>query len=62
MNRKQQKLPVVHKATKKIADSRRVRYGAGSAPARVIRPADATTADSGAIRLGAGSAPAILRK
>ena len=62
MTRKQQKQPVVRKLTKKIADSRRVRFGAGSAPAKIIRSADAATADSGAIRFGAGSAPASLRK
>jgi hypothetical protein len=62
MARKQQKQPVVRKVSKKIADSRRVRYGAGMAPARVGRSADLATANSGAIRFGAGMAPAILRK
>ena len=62
MTRKQQKQPVVCKPTKKIADSRRVRFGTGSAPAIVVRSADAATADSGAIRFGTGSAPASLRK
>ena len=52
----------VSKPTKKIADPRRVRYGAGSAPARVVRSLDAATRDSGAIRFGAGSCPASLRK
>jgi hypothetical protein len=56
------KLPVVRKPSKKIADPRRVRYGAGSAPAKVLRSTDAAIADSGAIRFGAGSAPASLRK
>jgi hypothetical protein len=53
--------PVVSKPTKKIADSRRIRYGAGNAP-RVLRPVDAATQDSGKIRFGAGNAPASLRK
>ena len=44
-----------------IADSRRVRFGAGSAP-RVIRALDKATQDSRTIRFGAGSAPASLRK
>ena len=55
------KKPVVRKPSKKIADPRSVRYGAGSAP-RVIRPLDKATRDSGKIRFGAGSAPASLRK
>ena len=59
---KQQKQPVVRKPTKKIADARQVRFGAGSAPAKVVRSVDAATANSGAIRYGAGSAPASLRK
>jgi hypothetical protein len=57
---KSKKQPVVRKSTKKIADSRRVRFGNGMAPAR-IRSADAATADSGAIRFGNGMAPARLR-
>ena len=56
------KQPVVRKPTKKIADSRRVRFGGGSAPAQVVRSSDAATADRGAVRFGGGSAPAILRK
>ena len=59
---KSKKQPAVRKPTKKIADSRRVRYGAGCAPAKVVRSADAAIADSGAIRFGAGCAPASLRK
>jgi hypothetical protein len=51
----------VQKPSKKIADSRRIRYGAGSAP-RVLRAQDAATHDSGKIRFGAGSMPASLRK
>lgn len=62
MSRKEQKQPVVRRLTKKITDSRQVRYGAGCAPAKVVRSADAATADSGAIRFGAGCAPASLRK
>ena len=56
------KQSAVRKPTKKITDSRRVRYGAGCAPAKVVRSADAAIADSGAIRFGAGCAPASLRK
>lgn len=59
---KNRKQPVVSKPTKKIADTRRVRYGLGSAPAKVARSASAETANSGAIRFGLGSAPASLRK
>jgi hypothetical protein len=59
MSKKMQ--PVVRKPTKKIADSRRIRFGTGSAP-RVLRQPDAATRDSGAIRFGTGSAPASLRK
>ena len=51
----------VRKPSKKIVDSRRVRYGSGSAP-RVVREQDAATRDSRAIRFGSGSAPASLRK
>ena len=59
---KSKKQLAVRKPTKKIADARRVRYGAGFAPAKVVRSADAAIADSGAIRFGAGFAPASLRK
>ena len=59
---KSRKQPVVSKPTKKIADSRRVRFGSGSAPAKLARSADAAIADAGAIRFGSGSAPASLRK
>jgi hypothetical protein len=55
------KQPVVRKASKKIADARRVRYGSGSAP-RVLRTVDTSTQDAGKVRLGSGSAPASLRK
>ena len=56
------KQPVVRKPSKKIADSRRVRFGSGNGPAKVLRSADAAIADSGAIRFGSGNAPASLRK
>ena len=56
------KQPAVRKPTKKIADSRQVRFGGGSAPAQVVRSTDAATADRGAVRFGGGSAPASLRK
>ena len=59
---KSKRQPVVRKPTKKIADLRRVRYGAGCAPEKLIRSADVAIADSGAIRFGAGCAPASLRK
>jgi len=55
------KKPVVRKQSKKIADSRRVRYGSGFAP-RVVRATDAATRDSRAIRFGSGFTPAALRK
>jgi hypothetical protein len=59
---KSKKQAVVRKPTKKIADSRRIRFGTGSAPAKLVRAGDAATADTGAIRFGTGSAPACLRK
>lgn len=62
MSRTQKTQPVVRKPTKKITDSPRVRYGAGCAPARLLRSADAAVSDSGAVRFGAGCAPASLRK
>ncbi len=62
MTRKQQNQPVVRKPTKRIADARRVRYGTGFAPAKIVRSADAATSDSGAVRFGTGFAPASLRK
>ena len=55
------KAQTVRQPAKKIADSRRVRFGAGNAP-RVIRAADAATQDSKKIRFGAGNTPASLRK
>lgn len=56
------KQPVVRKPSKKLADSRRVRYGSGCAPASLVRSQDPATADSGAIRFGSGCCPASLRK
>jgi hypothetical protein len=62
MSSKKQKQPVVRKSSKKISDPRRVRYGSGCAPARIVRSLDAATRDSGAIRFGSGCCPASLRK
>lgn len=62
MSRKNRQQPAVRKPTKRIADPRRLRYGAGSAPARIVRSAEPATQDSGLIRFGAGSCPASLRK
>jgi len=59
MPRKQK--PVVRKPSKKIADSRRVRFGGGSAP-QVVRLLDAATRDARTVRFGGGSMPASLRK
>jgi len=59
---KSKKQPVVRKPGRKIADSRRVRYGSGFSPAKMVRSTDAATADSGAVRFGSGFAPASLRK
>jgi len=56
------KQPVVRKPSRKVADSRRVRYGTGMAPASIVRTHDKATADSNAIRFGTGMAPASLRK
>ena len=53
---------LVRKAPKKIADARRVRFGTGCAPAKLIQSTDAATHDSRAIRFGTGCAPASLRK
>jgi len=55
------KQPVVRKASKKIADSRRIRFGSGNAP-RVLRTVDAATRDSRKVRFGSGNTPASLRK
>jgi hypothetical protein len=55
------KQPAVRKPTKKIADLRNVRFGAGMAPA-TVRSRDAQTHDTGKVRFGAGMAPASLRK
>jgi len=62
MSTKKANQPVVRKPTKQIADSRRVRFGNGNAPAKLVRSTDAAIADSGAIRFGNGNAPASLRK
>ena len=56
------KQPLDRKPAQKIADSRRIRYGAACAPAKLARSANAATVDSGAIRFGTGMAPASLRK
>src|SRR5258708_39623889 len=48
---------VVRKPTKKIADSRRVRYRAGAGP-RVVHSLDKATHDNRAIRFASGPAPA----
>ena len=58
---KSRKQPVVSKPTKKIADTRQVRFGGGCAPAKLVRSADTAIADSGAIRFGGGCTPASLR-
>jgi hypothetical protein len=55
------KQPAVRKPSRKIADARRIRFGAGNAP-RVVRAVDPATRDSGKVRFGAGNAPASLRK
>ena len=62
MNRKPKKQLAVRKDTKKIADSRRVRFGSGFAPAKVIRSDEVATYDSRAVRFGSGFAPASLKK
>jgi hypothetical protein len=56
------KQPLVAKPSKKIADSRRVRYGSGFAPASLVRPQDPATKDSRNVRFGSGFCPASLRK
>ena len=56
------KQPAVRKPTRKIADSRRVRYGTGCAPAKLARSADPAVTDSRVVRFGTGCAPASLRK
>ena len=52
---------IVRKPSKKIADARRVRYGAGWAP-KVVRTLDKSTEDTRAVRFGAGWKPASLTK
>jgi hypothetical protein len=59
MQKKQKQ--IARKPSKKIADSRRVRYGSGWAP-RAVRPLDDATQDTRAIRFGSGWAHASLRK
>lgn len=59
MSRKKQL--VARKPSKKIADSRRVRFGAGFAPAS-LRSTNPAIQDSGKVRFGAGFAPASLKK
>ena len=61
MSRKNRKV-VIRKQSKKIADSRRVRFGSGFSPAAIVRSADSATADSGKVRFGSGFTPASLRK
>ena len=61
MSLKKRKL-VVRAPAQKIADARRIRFGSGTAPAVIVRPADAATADARKIRFGSGTAPAVLRK
>jgi len=53
--------PTVRQPSKRVADSRRVRYGSGWAP-RVVRPLDDATQDSRAVRFGSGWMHASLRK
>lgn len=60
MSRRKQ--PIVRKPSKKIADSRRVRYGSGFAPASLVRAHDNATADKRTVRFGSGFCPASLRK
>jgi hypothetical protein len=62
MSNKTRKQPTVRKSSKKISDSGRVRYGAGCAPARIVRSLDSATRDTNAVRFGAGCCPASLRK
>ena len=59
---KSKKQPVVRKPSKKIADSHRVRFGTGCAPAKLVRSVNEAIADSGVVRFGTGCAPASLRK
>ena len=56
------KLPVVRKPSRKVADARRVRFGTGCAPAKLVRSVNEAIADSGVVRFGTGCAPASLRK
>lgn len=62
MSQKKLKQPVLRTPAKKIADARRIRFGSGTAPAVIVRSADAATADARKIRFGSGTAPAVLRK
>lgn len=62
MSNKTRKQPIVRKSSKKITDARRVRFGGGCAPARLVRSLDDATRDVGAIRFGGGCCPAALRK
>jgi hypothetical protein len=62
MSSKTRKQPTVRKPSKKVVDARRVRFGGGCAPARLVRSLDSSTRDTGAIRFGGGCCPAALRK
>jgi hypothetical protein len=59
MSRKQKTL--VRKPSKKIADSRAVRYGSSWAP-RVVSASDKQTRVARVVRFGSSWAPAALRK
>ncbi len=59
---KHQKKQVVRKPSKQIADTKRVRFGSGMAPASIVRAADPATKDSGAVRFGSGMISPSLRK
>jgi hypothetical protein len=59
MTRKQQ---ISRKPSKKIVDAKRVRFGNGMAPARVVRTGDPATQDSKMVRFGNGMIAPSLRK
>jgi len=61
MSKQPKKSPVRQPATP-VADSKRVRFGNGMSPARIVRSDDPATRDSRMVRFGNGMIAPSLRK
>lgn len=59
---KQAKKSPVHKPANPVADAKRVRFGNGMSPARIVRSEDPATRDSRMVRFGNGMIAPSLRK